>query len=240
MFALGGTNGPESQQPLQPTSFSCGFNRLLLPWLPLPLLLRIHAFISTQAAAKLILLSAFVQAHTTAQELIQKHLAQLGGEMSDDESVSAAAKGRFVGPGMLAEDAGAVTVRDAGSDNGACLQQQRKSVEQQGEVQAARIALQESQAEVAAALAFAKEVGTERCGMTTWRGYCTFWHSRTHACLPCHLLGMSAPPSPIPVSVQVCQRQCTCGFPGSILYSVCLVFPAAGPLNHIRMHCSGI
>jgi hypothetical protein len=136
-----------------------------------------------QAASKLILINAFVDAHTSAQQLINRHLAQLSAAQAADaeSTLNNNSSSSYRTPaanhpaGAAAYDANrpaGAAKRDAASTGGAGSsnkeQQQMQGAEQQeeeacGELEAARLVLQESQNEVTAALQYAQEVGAEGC-----------------------------------------------------------------------------
>jgi hypothetical protein len=127
------------------------------------------------------LISAFVDAHTSAQQLISQHLTQLStATAADGESALANSKLGKSPAGAAAYDAAAApdVATPASSHSAAAApgggsrsvqQQQLKqgSLQQQeeesdGELQAARLVLQESKDEVAAALQYAHEVSCMR------------------------------------------------------------------------------
>jgi hypothetical protein len=131
-----------------------------------------------QAASKLILINAFVDAHTSAQQLISRHLAQLSAAQAADAESSlnnsssscrtgnspAGASAYDAAKHDAASPAAAVMGGASSSSSSKGRQQQMQGAEQQeeeacGELEAARLVLQESQNEVTAALQYAQEVG---------------------------------------------------------------------------------
>jgi hypothetical protein len=136
-----------------------------------------------QVTSKLILINAFVDAHTSAQQLINRHLAQLtAAQAADDESSSlnnnnssSSCRTGNTPAGAAAYDAdrvGGPAKPDAavggGAESSSKQQLQMQGAEQQegepcGELDAACLVLQESQNEVTAALQYAQEVGAEGC-----------------------------------------------------------------------------
>lgn len=146
---------------------------LLLPVPSLPDALPLVRPLSApcQAGSKLILVNAFVGAHTAAQQLVSEHLAQLS-------TAGAAAAAATDGKPALSNndtrnspadsavyDAGAMyhasaSAAAAASGGSRASQQQQQGAEPDGELQAARLVLQESKDEVAAALQYAHEVSS--------------------------------------------------------------------------------
>ncbi|WIA14531.1 hypothetical protein OEZ85_003050 [Tetradesmus obliquus] len=119
-----------------------------------------------QAASKLILINAFVGAHTAAQQLVSEHLAQLstaGAAAADGKPALSNNDTRNSPADSAVYDAGAMSHASASAASGGSRaaqqqQQQQQGADTDGELQAARLVLQESKDEVAAALQYAHEV----------------------------------------------------------------------------------
>lgn len=145
---------------------------LLLPVPSLPDALPLVRPLSApcQAGSKLILINAFVGAHTAAQQLVSEHLAQLftagaaaaatDGKpaLSNNDTRNSPADSAVYDVGAMSHASASAAAAASGGSRAS--QQQQQGAEPDGELQAARLVLQESKDEVAAALQYAHEVSS--------------------------------------------------------------------------------